>query len=902
MSDVNSNIPAPGSISLPQDYTPAQLAPQPSSGPAAIPAPVQPSQLQASQPQNFNGQDFDSIGTNPSDGQATKNPAQASQPQNFNGQDFDSLPDQTPPNENETNDSDTNPGFLEEAKNLETGLESGITFGASNWLRPERSKQAQTENPGLFQVGQVAGSLVPAAMTSFIPGANVAEASGAMAKIGSGVLSGLIQGGMWGFTDENAKLAAGLGDPNESVAHALLGAGAHGALFGGIIGGGLGTLGAGASKSLDWLGETKAGMSMSQGLQDFANRWKFRSDNPDMVAAVADELKNFHEALTEGSNEVYGKSGLKAGAIQKLTANIAPEAVVPHVINVQKILDSTPEELQKTKEFQSIVNQWKQTVSPPVDINQQLLGVKQALPQANDVFQATDTMKKQLGELAYPKGLGEGQYVPMSDRAYINGARAITGQIADTLEDTKVWGDAGDLQKGVNKAFSEFKPARKDFLAKFTSPELGDRVIDPGKVNTYVNQLGKATAEQKQNYLGNYLDAGQRYQKKISDLYLAQGLESPFVDTSVNTLRETLNKTPTNGAKFADTLWNIGKNHISRSLGGGALTGSWGAVEGTRHGGPIEGLKEGAEDFLIGSGISAFAPKTERLFTHVAVPLVLHVLGAGEPFALEGAAAHAGHIQKGAQILKSGINSLFDTGKSLSIDAAASAANSKKVRHYVENGKLDDDLNEAAQQAGIPKQYAKGGIVATNPGTFKSKNSVANFLPEQNTMMATARSRVYSHLRSMMPSAAPGMPLDPSTKPLPHHERNYTRSIDLAATPAKIFASLKNGSITQNEIVHFATMYPEIHQLLSKKIMEKIIDHKEKGKDLPPYKVRQAMSMFMGQPLESIQTPQSIQAAQSIYQQTPPPAAAKTNKLQQMSTDYRTSSQATQARQQSSKV
>jgi len=162
---------------------------------------------------------------------------------------------------------------------------------------------------------------------------------------------------------------------------------------------------------------------------------------------------------------------------------------------------------------------------------------------ANDVFQATDAFKRQLQEWGqYNKDM-----VPLAEVPFRKSAQGLASTLRGSLEDTDVWGDAGELQKGVNKAFNKFLPAQKDFQSKFTEKVNGNPVVSPGKVNTYVNQLGKPNAEIKQQMLKNYVDAAENYRDEINGMYGQLGQSSPLKPASLATSSSCRSKSPCRG-------------------------------------------------------------------------------------------------------------------------------------------------------------------------------------------------------------------------------------------------------------------------------------------------------------------------------------------------------------------
>ena len=221
------------------------------------------------------------------------------------------------------------------------------------------------------------------------------EAANFGSKIGSMAIKGFIENGLLQTGDEISNQMLGKGDPEAPVASALSHIGAAG-LFGGGIGGGLGTLGFGTSKALKGIADTKAGNALGQWLEDFGNRWKFKQENPNMVDAIYKELNDFHAGTSDAASEVYGSEGLKNQAIESLTNTVKPEQVELHIAKVNSMLEDAPKAIKNNDLFREAVAQYAQESSSG---------------NAADVFKATENLKRQMQEW----GQYNKQFVPLSE-------------------------------------------------------------------------------------------------------------------------------------------------------------------------------------------------------------------------------------------------------------------------------------------------------------------------------------------------------------------------------------------------------------------------------------------------------------------------------------------------------
>lgn len=247
-------------------------------------------------------------------------------------------------------------------------------------------------------------------------------------------------------------------------------------------------------------------------------------------------------------------------------------------------------------------------------------------------------------------------------------------------------------------------------------------------------------------------------------------------------------------------------------------------------------------------------------------------------------AQYLSKVKKGSKTIETGVGSLFDSSIGHN-KAEHTEKDLNQLKDYIKEG---GSLRELESQASEPKE----------------EDPLSSQFPKQNVTLNTAKSRISEYLNSLRPSdVQTKLPFDanPSTRV---QEKEYEKALKLAAKPLSILDHIKKGNITPTNLKHFASMYPELHDHLSKKMTEQVIKAQLEGKR-PPYGTRQGMSLFLGAALDSTLTPQSIQAAQRVFankaqaqQQTQ--AQGKTKKgtapLSKVAKQYETDDQASESR------
>jgi len=137
-----------------------------------------------------------------------------------------------------------------------------------------------------------------------------------------------------------------------------------------------------------------------------------------------------------------------------------------------------------------------------------------------------------------------------------------------------------------------------------------------------------------------------------------------------------------------------------------------------------------------------------------------------------------------------------------------------------------------------------------------------NPVPEYAKDFAATAGRAINYLSTLAPKNDVKSPLD--TK-LPHsamQQQIYDRAVFLVQSPLAMLKSIKDSTIVPQDVITIKTVHPDLYRQLSDKMTREIISHVSKGKTIP-YNTRLSMSLFLGQPLDSTMTPQSILSVQN---------------------------------------
>lgn len=662
-----------------------------------------------------------------------------------------------------------------------------------------------------------------------------------LSKIGAKSVSEATQMALLQSGDEVSKMIQH--DPSQTAETAMADIG-----LASVLGGGVGA----AFGTAAPLWKASVGDKAAQLVEDFKGRMKFHTENPNIHEAATEELHNLYTGMRSTGDEVFGPFGLKAqdihAAMPEMHAGIPEQA--------QKLANNLEERILK---MESKPNSYPdRLVSKARDdfaAYQEAIHNPQATP--GEIFNATQDLKQSFQSYAkFDK------FVKPVDEAYdfVRESKDLAHSLRESLEDSSVWGKAAERQKTINKAFTEYLPTLKDFEKKFTVEVSGERVIDPGKVQTYLNQVGKPNAEIKQTMLENFLRESDKYKKVIGDTHANLGIDSPISNSSLAVTHSTLDKL-TPGAKLADyvakkAVFDLAGESLGTAVGGGI--------------GHL--LGHGGIGALVGE--RALAPFFKSVLPGLMEPFKkVAVNSAGVKAAIDYGLAAA----RGETIINKAAKGVFREATDNVIQMSA---------HEGDRVKLDKALR-AAQKDPVELTKVAGDIGYTLPGHATALTDTA----------ATA----VKYLNGLRPDVTPKRPLDPPLPPDATAMAAYNRALDLANKPLLVIESIKNGTLTSRDVATIQSIYPSLYNKLQQKLTNEMITHVSKG-DTVPYTQRMQLSMFLGQAMDSTMTPESIRAAQPKPQQEPqqgspgkPPANSSVQGLGKLAMDARTPGQTRQA-------
>jgi hypothetical protein len=240
------------------------------------------------------------------------------------------------------------------------------------------------------------------------------------------------------------------------------------------------------------------------------------------------------------------------------------------------------------------------------------------------------------------------------------------------------------------------------------------------------------------------------------------------------------------------------------------------------------------------------------------------------------------------------INAAKRGGYLLNNAAKALFGSAKVLPHYVypDDDKMEK-LNEKAKelQSKPRDMFALGGEV----GTYMPKHGEA-----LGKMMARSVSLINQHRPSNQKNAF----FDSEMKPNADQKSEFHRGLKIAEQPLHVLEHIQKHTLLPQDVAVLQNLHPEYYQRMKGKISEAMVSHIEKGGKIP-YAMRQGLSMFLGQDLDSAHSQPNIAAAQMSFltQGSNPEISQKTSgggnkeKLSEIPKQYRTQEQSLQQRQ-----
>lgn len=261
---------------------------------------------------------------------------------------------------------------------------------------------------------------------------------------------------------------------------------------------------------------------------------------------------------------------------------------------------------------------------------------------------------------------------------------------------------------------------------------------------------------------------------------------------------------------------------------------------------------------------------------------MLKFLSSGQPIKAEGFKAMTQYMAnaiKGAALLAKASEAVFKPGS------------------QVLASNLMPDSKDREKLSNIVDKYEK----SPNELVDNMKGDAGHYMPDHQQSLASSTVRNLEYLKGIKPQPVQLSPLDEPIKPSPEATARYNRALDIANQPAVVLQHVKDGTVQVSDLQDLKALYPALYPKISQQLSNAMINRSAEDNQIP-YKTRMGISLFLGQPIDSTMTPQSIMAAQpkpkpqNQNQQSPEKKQKhSTSSLNKVSKSYQTPGQGAEA-------
>jgi len=693
---------------------------------------------------------------------------------------------------------------------------SGLTTGEDIRGRQEALGAAA---PLLQGVGLVGSSLIPG-LGEFSLAGNVGKigevaATGA-ANLGRIASTGIRAGAEMAAlqtSDELSKVITQ--DPNQTLQTAAINIGLSG-IIGGAGGAIVGSISPLWNKSINKMGVEKLAtdfMGETQAIQDAGGDPVTAATSE--IQGRMDEANNMRNIMSESKPEVLAKA--------------MPEDTPANAVKINQSIQNISDQVQAALNKAAASVKTKNAVPY---LNEDLMNFQSVVtdPTAGfaDKFLAANKLKTTLE--GYAKW-GEGT-LGATEESSAKGAlgRTLSNIIRPTLEDTKIWGAAGDVQRVTNEATTDVIRATKDFKPQITTNTMGENQADAAKLQTLLNQTNAGKISRKANVVGQYLDSTQKQADAITKVHLNNGLENPLSAKLNPTpiLDHALNTKLSPGVILARWANNGGLAAMAAKSTGELAGGAAGAGLGALVGHPLVGGWMGEK---------VLSP----IFSALAKPLAENAIDSS---AAKASVDYLGNFIRGSKSLATATGNLLRPGIEV------------LTKDMIPNQESRDRLQKSLDHVQNPNNMMQVG------------GNIAHLLPQHGVAAASTAAMASQYLNNLKPKQPTLNPFDTPAPIDKNQQDKYNRALDIAQQPLMVLKHVKDGTLLPQDITTLQTIYPNLHSQMCQQISNELIKAKTDKVQIP-YSQRVGLSNLMGAPMDSTMSPMAMQSimASSMAQQ-----------------------------------
>lgn len=744
---------------------------------------------------------------------------------------------------------------------------SDVALAKSGLVDPKTIEGLQRQNPGISLTSEIGGAIGSAALgDELAPAALIGKAGkatyGALkvldaakgiqeastaakvlgatgdiaAHIGGSAVEGALYAGIGNTLNEYA-----VGDPNLNAEKIAANFG-YGALAGGAIGGAIKAASIAAPPALqaakDGLVKLKNTI-IGSGEGDAGLVGKMLPDGSKFTEALSNRMTNLDvdqqaELLKSATNDVNEVLNNTQTAVKDLNTNLRPKetAALIDTADPKAVSGATSEVLRDINAAQLEMKNNPGLYNPGAEAKLE----KWRLQLANNLEDQSPSARFELLK-DVKQGLGNWGHgmVDTGDKAdTAKLLKGLSNSISDKLKNPDIFGFVGssyaEHDAMLSKLYDYMGPNGKPTqLIKGLMTNLGTTSkprwqFDSGKIKTAFTKAEDVTGQQKLGNLNDFFDVLKQLPDHLENTHANVPNSISFDKSELSNMLENKQQ----------SFMDAGKKYLEnvKNQKGGL----------------------GLRDVLAGS----------VAMSHPIVGAAMEAYNiATKPFSYMNKLAGVERIVgKATNSIGQGAEAIFNPSLKIAGKAKGPIADFLGEDHdenVIKHDELRDHLN---QMTNDPQMMIDHLNKTTGP-----LHSVA---PDTTGALNQTIIKANQFLASKLPVPQQTNPFEAKTVPSKTELANFNRYYQIVEKPIAALGQIKNGTLGPETIETLQNVYPQLYAYMQQAVM-KSAEKQVQLKEPIPYRIKQSMSLFLGQPIDQSLNPGSIAANQAAYITVPAP-------------------------------
>lgn len=789
-------------------------------------------------------------------------------------------------------------GVESAAKTATFGLSTGAEVAAG--VNPEDIRKRGEINPVARVTGDVAGAVGSLAL----PGGGIISAAGKLAakqaatKLGARVAREAVEGIVFQAGDEVSKKF--INDPNQTVQSVVANVG-----LSGLLGGSVGAAFHGGEKVVAPIWEATQGSKMGRLLTALKDRTQTTAGmaevekmakasgidvSPEMRAAMTEEGQALGSSLRESAtksgkkyqeslNKLYQDTSDQAleglGKSRKDAASVADLSDYEQGVSARDALIKEVDDSYGpvAKEYDAIKSKVSNNIIENPAVLQENLS-KVAMESGQAVRPGSDEaklMKSIIKDAGNVKSLADLELFQSSVNSELSQKMmfGLRGKVMKSLRDSEEAIITAHLGKDAPELLGQYAKAREGYRAMMDKIDLVSDRLKPGKFSGpkgFVAALKEMAPEdvirrinpikdvELQQHLAQHFPAAayaaKNYHingilKKAANAprALEEGVDTRVLFKQLDSLQPEardflLSSEQQSKLNAVKGLLEKLPERMNPSGTSKSIDDKLSFLQGGTAGLMLDLMTGGGGAFTLLGSLAKYIGRDVPDALKLSLLKVLGTEGPIDAVAFKGMVNAAEQAYKAQKASQKAVKSIFTAG---SMDAVKEVSKDE-IKHL---DRLVADATESPESS------------------MEKLSHYSSYLPDQATAAGMLTSRAVAYLSALKPKTGGATPMDPPRVPDAIEQARYNRALSICERPALVLKSIKDGSLTKDDVMTLGMVYPDLYKSYQAQVMDELTDHQASGKPLP-YKNIVSLSLFMQMPLESSTLPQVMSANQAL--------------------------------------